>query len=332
MASSLTVKVHPVVYMTMVDSYERRSQKAACNNRALGTLLGFYEKNVVQVTNCYAIPFREAPDGQTPEINDSFNQQMWQVAKRAAPSETILPALHIYYTHLIGEISVKKELPPVILLTMDLEFRSKDTGFYFPALKVVLDAFHGENVALGFITKGIDSERREIQLDQGLDQLEDSADKMVNPELLADSTIGRKLMQVVTDASTQLQPEKLESLVKNSLRDYMMVSYISHLAKTQLSLQEKMLSLLQLFWMQSKKARGLIRHLSLLVLSPSQKTAAEPQKGRRIKEKIYLRRTHLLNIRLKCCLNQVLRSGRPDIDRKQNNLLKLQGNFSACLR
>lgn len=49
MASTLTVKVHPVVFMTMVDSYERRSQKAGLNNRALGTLLGFYEKNVVQV-------------------------------------------------------------------------------------------------------------------------------------------------------------------------------------------------------------------------------------------------------------------------------------------
>lgn len=292
MASSLTVKVHPVVYMTMVDSYERRSQKAACNNRALGTLLGFYEKNVVQVTNCYAIPFREAPDGQTPEINDSFNQQMWQVAKRAAPSETIVgwfftvpdiphscQLYHIYYTHLIGEISVKKELPPVILLTMDVSFSNvgqspasvkafmrgeagvpgqKPQASIFQPLKVVLDAFHGENVALGFITKGIDSERREIQLDQGLDQLEESTGKMVEwleelleyvnkilslSELPADSMIGRKLMQIVTDASTQLQPEKLENLVKNSLRDYMMVSYISHLAKTQLSLQEKMLSI-----------------------------------------------------------------------------------------
>ena len=49
MASPLTVKVHPVVFMTMVDSYERRSTRAGMNDRALGTLLGFYEKGVVQV-------------------------------------------------------------------------------------------------------------------------------------------------------------------------------------------------------------------------------------------------------------------------------------------
>lgn len=51
MASPLIVKVHPVVFMTMVDSYERRSVRAGMNDRALGTLLGFYEKNVVQVNS-----------------------------------------------------------------------------------------------------------------------------------------------------------------------------------------------------------------------------------------------------------------------------------------
>ncbi len=49
MASPLTVKVHPVVYLSIVDSYERRSQRAGMNTGALGTLLGIYEKNVVQV-------------------------------------------------------------------------------------------------------------------------------------------------------------------------------------------------------------------------------------------------------------------------------------------
>lgn len=166
MASNITVKVHPVVYMTMIDSYERRSQKSGVNNRALGTLLGFYEKNAVQVTavrawtsensqlqvtNCYSIPFRENAEG-SPEINDTFNQQMWQVNKRATPSETVVgwyahrdfptdnmylfrfftvaePAenclmYHSYYTKMIMELSVKKELPPIILLTMDVNFKN----------------------------------------------------------------------------------------------------------------------------------------------------------------------------------------------------------------
>lgn len=63
-----------------------------------------------------------------------------------------------------------------------------------------------------------------------------------NPEQ-ADPIIGRKLMDVVTHASTQLQPEKFGNLIKNSLRDYMMISYLSNLTKTELALQEKFVSL-----------------------------------------------------------------------------------------
>lgn len=49
MASTLTVKVHPVVYLTIVDAFERRSNKPGANDKALGTLMGFYEKNAIQV-------------------------------------------------------------------------------------------------------------------------------------------------------------------------------------------------------------------------------------------------------------------------------------------
>lgn len=53
MASNLTVKVHPVVYMTIVDSYMRRARPTKTGQQApdkvLGTLLGFYEKGAIQV-------------------------------------------------------------------------------------------------------------------------------------------------------------------------------------------------------------------------------------------------------------------------------------------
>lgn len=59
MSCNLTVKVHPVVYMTMVDAYERRINRKVSNDRALGTLLGFYEKDAVQVRRCTSfLPIR----------------------------------------------------------------------------------------------------------------------------------------------------------------------------------------------------------------------------------------------------------------------------------
>ncbi|VDD92677.1 unnamed protein product [Enterobius vermicularis] len=289
MASTLTVKVHPVVYLTIADAFERRSNKPGANDKALGTLLGFYEKNAIQVTNCYAIPFSEQKE-DTPELDDGFNQSMLQMMKRSTPSEQpvgwfytnadlsahCLP-YHDYYTRLISELSAKKDPPPVLLLTVDTTFSSQEEKFRLPVrayirtkagipgsrdphcaifnpLKVEMDAFPGENVALSLIQSGTSSKQRETSLETGLEQLERSTGKMVvwlekllayvnNPELPADSSMGRRMMDIVTTAASHMSEEKLDSLVKNSLRDYMMISYLSNLTKTQLSLQERLIEL-----------------------------------------------------------------------------------------
>ncbi|KHN70763.1 Eukaryotic translation initiation factor 3 subunit F [Toxocara canis] len=295
MASTLTVKVHPVVYLTIVDAYERRSNKPGANDKALGTLLGFYEKNAIQVTNCYAIPFSEQKE-DTPELDDGFNQSMLQMMKRATPSEQpvgwfytnadlsahCLP-YHDYYNRLISESSAKKDPPPVILLTVDTTFSSADEKYRMPVrayirtkagipgmrdphcaifnpLKVEFDAFPGESVALTLIQGGtaVSNKNREVYLEGGLEQLERSTGEMVEwlerilayvnevlaqPELPHDSTMGRRMMDIVTTAATRLPEEKLESLVKNSLRDYMMIAYLSTLTKTQLALQERLVTI-----------------------------------------------------------------------------------------
>lgn len=293
MASTLTVKVHPVVYLTIADAFERRSNKPGANDKALGTLLGFYEKNAIQVTNCYAIPFSEQKE-DTPELDDGFNQSMLQMMKRSTPSEQpvgwfytnadlsahCLP-YHDYYTRLINESSAKKDPPPVILLTVDTTFSSQEERFRLPVrayirtkagipgsrdphcaifnpLKVEMDAFPGESVSLSLIQSGTLSKQRETSLETGLEQLEKSTGEMVvwlekllayvnkvlaQPELPADSSMGRRMMDIVTTAASHMSEEKLDSLVKNSLRDYMMIAYLSNLTKTQLTLQERLIEL-----------------------------------------------------------------------------------------
>uniref|UniRef100_A0A1I7Y3R5 MPN domain-containing protein n=1 Tax=Steinernema glaseri TaxID=37863 RepID=A0A1I7Y3R5_9BILA len=216
MASTITVKVHPVVYLTIVDAYERRSQKVGANDRALGTLMGFYEKNAVQVTNCYAIPFNEA-NKDSLEIDESFNFSMMQDLRKATPNEQIvgwfytnadLPehavTFHDYYQQMICENSGKRDPPPVILLTIDTTFAEDNarmpvrayvrTNAGVPAtansaekrhctmfcpLKVELDAFPGESVAMSIIQNGTDSKLREVKLDDGLDQLEMSTKQII---------------------------------------------------------------------------------------------------------------------------------------------------------
>ncbi|CAJ0963521.1 unnamed protein product, partial [Mesorhabditis belari] len=297
MASSLTVKVHPVCYLTIVDAYERRSKPVKANqpanDKALGTLMGFYEKGAIQVTNCFAIPFNENKD--EPELDDSFNQSMIQMLKRSCPAEqpvgwfytssdlssACIP-YHDYYVRVISEVfGPRKEVPPVVLLTLDTTFSSPEDKERMPVrayirtkagipgnrephcaifnpLRVEMDAFPGECVALSLIQNSVEDKQREVHLDSGLSQLEKTTGQIVEwlerlqkyvdevlarDELPADATIGRKLMDIVQTAASHMQQDKLDALVKNSLRDYMMISYLANLTKTQLALNERMVSL-----------------------------------------------------------------------------------------
>ena len=59
------VSVHPTVLLSIVDHYNRVAKDT--KKRVVGILRGFYgDKGVLDVTNCYAVPFEE--DLQEPEI------------------------------------------------------------------------------------------------------------------------------------------------------------------------------------------------------------------------------------------------------------------------
>ena len=56
-ASNLVV-VHPTVLLSIVDHYNRVA--SGTKKRVVGVLLGEYgDKGVLDVTNCYAVPFEE---------------------------------------------------------------------------------------------------------------------------------------------------------------------------------------------------------------------------------------------------------------------------------
>lgn len=56
--SSTTVVVHPLVLLSVVDHYMRVA-KDIRDKRVVGVLLGSRTRNVVDVTNSFAVPFDE---------------------------------------------------------------------------------------------------------------------------------------------------------------------------------------------------------------------------------------------------------------------------------
>ncbi|TKR73124.1 hypothetical protein L596_020472 [Steinernema carpocapsae] len=291
--ANLTVKVHPVVHMTIVDAYERRKQKVGPDDRALGTLLGYYYgKDVVHVTNAYAIPFSEA-DAEAPQLDVLYNEGMHQILRKASPSEQVVGwfythaeipehagLFHDYFTQMVAETCGRREVPPVVLITVDTTFSQKDQirmpvkAFFrhyggipttreepekrhctmFCPLHVEVDTFQGEAVALDLIQKGTESKQREIKLDQGIDQLEGSMEKIIEwleqllayvndtlakPDLPVDPSIGLKIMEIVKTASINLHPEALETFLKTNVRDYTMIAYLASFAKTQVGIVDQ---------------------------------------------------------------------------------------------
>jgi 26S proteasome regulatory subunit N8 len=60
------VIIHPLVLLSAADHYNRVA-KDAKNKRVVGVLLGSRNKNVVDVTNSFAVPFEE----------DNLNPNVW---------------------------------------------------------------------------------------------------------------------------------------------------------------------------------------------------------------------------------------------------------------
>ncbi|CAP37291.2 Protein CBR-EIF-3.F [Caenorhabditis briggsae] len=250
----------------------------------MGTLMGYYEKGSIQVTNCFAIPFNESNDDL--EIDDQFNQQMISALKKTSPNEQpvgwflttsdITSSCLIYHDYYVVSSPKHRHVMIIRLITPfsgDMTKRMPVRAYLrskagipgaagphcaiFNPLRVELAAFPGELVAMQLMEKALDSRRREATLESGLEQLEVSTAQMIewlermlsyvegvnkDGEKPGDAQIGRQLMDIVTSSSNNMQPDKLDALVKNTLRDYVMVSYLAKLTQTQLQVHERLVS------------------------------------------------------------------------------------------
>jgi 26S proteasome regulatory subunit N8 len=84
------VVVHPTVLLSIVDHYTRIA--SGTSKRVVGVLLGEYTDNqVLDITNCYAVPFEE--DAQEPDIwffDHIYHEQMFNMMRRINAKERIV--------------------------------------------------------------------------------------------------------------------------------------------------------------------------------------------------------------------------------------------------
>jgi 26S proteasome regulatory subunit N8 len=87
---SKVVKVHPTVLLSVVDHYNRIAKDT--KKRVIGTLLGEYgDQGVLEVTNCYAVPFEEEKDDQSIWFFDHiYHERMFNMMRRINGREKII--------------------------------------------------------------------------------------------------------------------------------------------------------------------------------------------------------------------------------------------------
>ncbi|XP_053213554.1 eukaryotic translation initiation factor 3 subunit F-1-like [Panonychus citri] len=272
--STLNVKIHPVVLLNIVDSYERRSRD---QKRVIGTLLGNVDKSgTIEVSNSFVVQHREA-DGEV-AFDIEVAKDLYELHRKVNPNESIVGWFATgggevnEYSVLIHEFYTRETSNPVHI-TVDptsagisvkgytltpFGVPGKSTGTMFSHIKSVdiTGGYEAEMIGLKacMAASGI-GESKAVTYDSEIDMILAASKKcsdiitsivkyidenIITPgkPLPSNSNdIGRELMSMVESIGPLCKDE--ETINKN-LNDLLMVIYLSNLCKTQLMLNEKL--------------------------------------------------------------------------------------------
>ncbi|GAB6018800.1 Eukaryotic translation initiation factor 3 subunit F [Chamberlinius hualienensis] len=271
MALKLVARVHPVVLLSIVDSYERRNEGA---NRVIGTLLGMYDKGAVEITHSFCVPHTEFEDEVAVDLD--FAKNMYELHKKVNVNEIIVGW---YATgHDITEQSVliheyyMRETTQAIHLTVDTTLNNgrmgikayistpmgvpgKTNGTMFTPLPIEISNYGPEIIAVNLAQKCKYTSTSTVALTKDLDlictatkkllELLDTVTSYVNDVIAGriqpDNSIGRALLDMVNSVP-QMDPDEFEAMLNSNMKDLLMVMYLSQLTQAQLTLSEKIVS------------------------------------------------------------------------------------------
>jgi 26S proteasome regulatory subunit N8 len=94
-AASARIDVHPLVLLSLVDHYTRISSKLSTKKRVVGLLLGQYnriqETQVLDINNCFAVPFDEdAADPKVWFLDINYAEDMYKMFRKVLPKVRVV--------------------------------------------------------------------------------------------------------------------------------------------------------------------------------------------------------------------------------------------------
>nr|CAG4635577.1 EOG090X09C5 [Artemia franciscana] len=268
MALYYKVKVHPVVLMQIVDSYERR---ALDNQRIIGTLLGTIDKDVVEVTSCFHVPHSESEDQVSLEME--FAKGMHELHKKVNSSEVIVgwwatgrevksqsTPIHEYYAlqcsnpiHLVVDTSLTRDRMDIeAFASVPVGVVGKTMGLMFTKIPVDIACTNAETVGLVALEATKHTQRRQaIQpelltvaetvklMTHNIMQISKTIEEVYSMKSYPDPALGRHLLGLV-NSIPKMNSDSFDSLQNDNIKDLLAIMYLAQLTKSQLNINEKL--------------------------------------------------------------------------------------------
>jgi len=269
--SAISCKLHPVVVFSILDHYVMRSEG---QTRVFGTLLGINNDGVVEIRNCFPMPHSEKDqvvwDGKD-------HRSMLELHLKANPQETVvgwyatgsavnedLIRIHDFYwremqappVHLLVDTGLTNDKMGInAYLSTPLSLVNSETalGFQFKPVQLEFSTHRPEKMGVDALLRSQQSENVFLQ---DLDSLELAlkrllslldivtayVDRVVRGEEQGDSRIGRLLSDTIASLP-RIDSPSFQKMFNRSVKDLLMVIWLTSLTQTQLKLSDKFLKL-----------------------------------------------------------------------------------------
>ncbi|KAK3280920.1 hypothetical protein CYMTET_11261 [Cymbomonas tetramitiformis] len=262
--NATVAKVHPVVLFNICDSFIRRSEG---QERVIGTLLGSFGDNGVEIKNTYAVPHNES-QGQV-AVDIDFHKTMYELHHRVNPKEVIVGWYStgdgVGPSDALIQDFYGRDVPNPVHLTVDtnmtdghmaikayvstpLMLGDKPLATQFHQVAVDLRMAEADRVGVDLLkTQQSESLPADVEgLEQSVTRLQSMLDEVlyyvnevIEGRVEVNNSLGRYLMDTIA-AVPRLTPEAFTTLFNESVQDVLLVMYLANMAKTQLLLADKL--------------------------------------------------------------------------------------------
>mmetsp|Transcript_34113 Transcript_34113/g.61501 ORF Transcript_34113/g.61501 Transcript_34113/m.61501 type:complete len:286 (-) Transcript_34113:196-1053(-) len=145
-----SVKVSPVVVLSICDAYLRRKENSS---RVIGSLLGTYSDGVVEIKSCFPVPITEA-SGENGlaevKLDVSYHKTMLDLRSKVSPSEMFVGwfASQIdVRDSIIQDVYIRDGYNPLLYMVVDVTLDERGVSA-FVARRLMLD---GKLMAMEFV-------------------------------------------------------------------------------------------------------------------------------------------------------------------------------------